>query len=337
MGPTLLVELGCDDATAVERRQASVAGGRSLLFDNHHVAGVDGHQVLAELQDFTEHAVRRREGVLVGAALHGGQALGLLFLAVARRLLDLHDDAAVMLHDLQDQHVDDTDQRAVGAAHDSGLATNQLVGELLDGLHTVLAELGDVNLALLQEALQLLLVQADGRAHQRRDVRALGRRAQGDLLRGALGIGHPAVVVRVLLGVLVVERAAAVAACDSDPLHDRALAGRDQTLEDFLAVDRAHSGVRRRLLVLLEALLALEAELDLAIAHVQALRHDALRGLHAVLVRQLLGADELVDVRARTAIGVLLGGLDQEALVGGGAVGDSQQHDVHDADHVLVL
>eukprot|EP00444_Apocalathium_aciculiferum_P046391 CAMPEP_0183537142 /NCGR_PEP_ID=MMETSP0371-20130417/28728_1 /TAXON_ID=268820 /ORGANISM="Peridinium aciculiferum, Strain PAER-2" /LENGTH=170 /DNA_ID=CAMNT_0025737823 /DNA_START=101 /DNA_END=610 /DNA_ORIENTATION=+ len=121
MGPTLLVELGCDEATGVTRRQASVAGGRSLLFDNHHVAVVDGHQVLAELQDSAEHAVRRREGVLVGAALHGGQALGLLLLAVARRLLDLHDDAAVLLHDLQDQHVDDTDQRAVGAAHDRGL------------------------------------------------------------------------------------------------------------------------------------------------------------------------------------------------------------------------
>mmetsp|Transcript_36999 Transcript_36999/g.105245 ORF Transcript_36999/g.105245 Transcript_36999/m.105245 type:complete len:756 (-) Transcript_36999:12-2279(-) len=278
--------------------------------------------------------MRGPELVLVVAALHRGQPVGRFHLAAGVCLRDLDEGVALVVEDLEDDDVDDADDRAAALLHQRRLAPDKLFGELGQRLDAVLPELRDVHVASLEELLQLLLVVADRRRDQCGDLGADRRGLELDLLALALLLGEPAEVPRVALAILLGE-AAVGGAAEADGLKHAGVRGIDHGLVDLLAVDRAHAGVGGRVLLLLVALLH-GVEFQGAPDDGQPLLDEALGGHDAVLVRQLLHTDELA-LAAHAPVGVLLRGLDEELLVGPLAVHDAEQHDVHNADDGLVL
>mmetsp|Transcript_12477 Transcript_12477/g.25336 ORF Transcript_12477/g.25336 Transcript_12477/m.25336 type:complete len:200 (-) Transcript_12477:1535-2134(-) len=187
------------------------------------------------------------------------------------RFLRLYEDVLAIPGHLQDNDVDDSNDLAAVLLLlplERSFALAQLVRELLQGLVPVLSELGDVDAAVLEKLREVLLADADGRAHERGGVAGLPVRVQLDLFVLAILLGEPLVGPGVAHGVRVDPLSAVAGHADS--LEHRGVGGCDLALEDLLAVDRAHARVGGGQLVLLEALGCGEVDLDVATLEAEA-------------------------------------------------------------------
>mmetsp|Transcript_63033 Transcript_63033/g.184879 ORF Transcript_63033/g.184879 Transcript_63033/m.184879 type:complete len:232 (+) Transcript_63033:118-813(+) len=183
------LQLRADHPLPVDRLQPRVPRRRLFLLDESHVP-VESHLVLINLQLPAQDASGAEELILVRPALGARQAVEPSLVAMAIHLLRLHEHLAGRR--VPDNHEHDVDNTLELPANlrERGFAADQLSGKLLDCPGSVLAEPLGVDAERLQVRSQCLLVEADGRPHERRDCLG-GLRLELHLLRLRLPVGHP--------------------------------------------------------------------------------------------------------------------------------------------------
>mmetsp|Transcript_65655 Transcript_65655/g.183596 ORF Transcript_65655/g.183596 Transcript_65655/m.183596 type:complete len:441 (+) Transcript_65655:392-1714(+) len=278
----------------------------------------------------------RPEGVLVRPPLDARQAVHVYLSPIDVLFLDLDQGIAVRPCDLQGDDLHDPHEAAAPRLlRQRGLALDQLLRQVGQGAHAILAELVGVDVVRRQVFAQLLLLHADRRAHQGRYLGAFVQHPQFHLLRVALGLSEPLKVACVLRRVLVRE-GPHVLALQPEALQGLDVCGPHDAFVELLPVHRPDPRVGRRVVVLLQNLTSHEVEAHLVVGDVQALAEQALGRANAVLVGVPLRPRQLIDVVPDAAIGILLGECHEVLLVLANPIGQATDHHINDADDAFV-
>mmetsp|Transcript_121896 Transcript_121896/g.351971 ORF Transcript_121896/g.351971 Transcript_121896/m.351971 type:complete len:340 (-) Transcript_121896:1481-2500(-) len=320
-----------DHPLSVDRPKAGIGRGVLLLLDDTHIPRKNDN-VLVDLQLPPQDAPRTEELVLVRPAFRTRQPVQPGLGAVAVRLVCLDEDlpcSGILDHHQHD--IDDAHQlMCCRVLLQCGFSTDQLGGELPNGLAPVLPELRNVDAGRHQVVPQRLLGHADGGSHQSRD--RLGRIAlELDLLGLGCLVGHPLEELGVAS---LVGGAVGREGWQPDLVQDRPIRQCDDSLDHLLPVHRANARVRWGLDLLLLALYMPEVELRRFAGHAAHILEDALGHLAGVLIGLLLCARKAVRLTL-AAIRVFLLGLDEEPMLLVGR-SNAQEHDVYHAHQLLV-
>mmetsp|Transcript_18287 Transcript_18287/g.47569 ORF Transcript_18287/g.47569 Transcript_18287/m.47569 type:complete len:317 (-) Transcript_18287:90-1040(-) len=295
-----------------------------MFLHETHTLRVKAHTVLIDAKLVLQDALSCQEVVLVGPLLPSRKAVALDDDTIHGFFRAINQDLVrARLRELQEDQVDDSEQSAaVRLAPQRRLALDELGGEAVEG------EDGEVHAAGLQDLAQGDVVEPHRHLHQAGELLlGLGHRKCHVGLK-ALNLAEPREGSRLPQLVLATELGNPIEVWQQVVL----LIFIHVTVHELRPIHRSHTWKGHRIFSLFKALRTAIVERGTSPAHPEDGAHDPPHDHLQVLVWLTLPAGQAAKLAVLPAIWEGLALLHQHQLVGPGAGGDVEQHEVHHTD-----